>query len=816
LKKYISHIIFLFIIFNVNAAFSQITINEICTINDDAIEDENGDKSDWVELYNNSNTAINISNYKLKSVKQNLIFSFADTTILPNGFIVVFISGKNRNGHFLHTNFKVVNNDTIILLDSNGNNISEIAPPDLKVDDSFGANIDGNNVYEVLTTPTPNGTNSISNHYASYTALPQFSLDAGFYNGTQTITISNADANAVTYFTINGKEPSNNSTQYLQPIIITKTTVVKAYCKNPSKPSSKIICNTYFIDETAALPVISISTDSNSLYNDTTGLLMLGLNTDSIPPYYNANFWLETQLKVNMELFDKNKVLQLNQNCELQIHGGTMNRTQDMKSFRLLAKKQFEKDKFYYPLLKDKPINAYRKFVLRNGSSDFLRAQLRDGLIHKILIKNTFNDAVGYEPCQVFLNGKFYGIQDIREKLDDYYLEENHNADRKNLDFLVEENVVELGDWLAFDSVYNFVLNNDMQNDNNFKVVENRIDLQNIADYFIAETYFDNNDWPNNNLRLWRERKPGSKFRYIIFDLDVSLGGEPWSPYTMDMLNRALNYFTTDVPIKHCIILKKLLTNVTFKNYFVNRYADLINTAFSPKEVTQMLDTVKANISADLPKHFARWGRNFSDWDYEIKTLVEPYIINRNILAKENITNQFLLPNQHNITINCLPLNAFDTLHINTIKYNKNEFVGTYFETVPIGFKIKAKDGYTFSHWQLSNGTKIFTDSVNINLEKAIDFTAIYYKKNEAVLWQIFPNPVVENKLFLHVDDDIKDNISIAITNSLGVIIYNATAQNFVGANLIEIDVSSLANGLYTMQILHKNNRETAKFILMR
>ena len=805
-------IFYLLLLFSIGS-YAQVSINEICTINDDALTDEDGDKSDWLELYN-SGSLQNMANYSLHSSNSNLLFTFPNINLPSNSYLIVFLSGKNKSAAQLHTNFKLVGNDIISLLNPNGNPVSSIYPPNLKVDDAYGAYPNGTANYEVLTTATPGSSNAASNHYPAYTQAPQFSAAAGFYNQSQIVILSNSDPSSTIYYTLNGSEPSTNSIAYTAPIEINKTTVVKAFSKSALLPKSKIICNTYFINEQVNLPVMSISTDSLLLWDSISGLLSLGLNADSLPPYYGANFWADTQLKVYLQYFDKNKNLQLNQYSGLEIHGGSMNRSQPMKSFRMLSKKKYEKDHFNYPLIPDKPIQAYRKFVLRNASSDFLKTNFREGLIHKVVIANTFLDANGYEPCVVYLNGYYYGIHNIREKIDDYYLEENHGADRKNIDMLTDNNVAEEGDWLAFDSVYNFVTAHNMHLQSNFNEAAERIDLKNLSDYFITETYFDNNDWPEGNVRVWRERKPGSKFRYILFDVDASLGTFPWSPSSLNMLSKCLHLYVDSIPNKHCIILKNLLQNETYKEYFITRYADLFNTAYSTSCFLETMDSVKHKIAQDIPRFYTQWGSNFGAWEYEINELLIPYIINRNKLSKTDVLNEFGLPNYYELGITCSPTEAFSELRLNTVVWRKPQFVGTYYETVPVRFKIQPKAGYIFSHWQLSNGQILLSDSITLAMTESLSATAYYYPENQLADAFLFPNPSNNGSVFIRTNFLQNTSSTIEIVNHLGQVVNRQSKILPIDQHTLEIKTDYLSAGMYVVKLSSETGSTSVKMVI--
>jgi hypothetical protein len=276
-----------------------------------------------------------------------------------------------------------------------------------------------------------------------------------------------------------------------------------------------------------------------------------------------------------------------------------------------------------------------------------------------------------------------------------------------------------------------------------------------------------------------------------------------------------MNYFTTTVPIKHCIIIKKLLENIEFRNYFINRYADLFNSSFSNKYLIKMLDTLSNTIKPDIDKHFTKWGKQYGDWENEINNEIIPYINQRHNLSKNDVIKEFKLPAYHYIKINTFPENAFKQLNINSIDLTENNFEGYYFESVPITFAIKPMNGYVFSHWQQSNGKKFYTDSITINMNDSSQFTAIYFHENEKNKLVVFPNPAQKSNIYIKLNNDFKELKSISIINTLGQIIYSNKQPIFIGNNILEIETDQLQQGMYYINIEMENEQEVVKLIML-
>src|ERR1041384_6351602 len=121
---------------------AAVIISEFLAENDGGLADQNGDTSDWIELFNNSPAAVNLGGWHLTDDPTNLTkWTFPATNILGNGFLIVFASGKDRstNGAELHTNFQLDNNcGYLALVDSNGVIVSEFNYPQQHRNVSYG------------------------------------------------------------------------------------------------------------------------------------------------------------------------------------------------------------------------------------------------------------------------------------------------------------------------------------------------------------------------------------------------------------------------------------------------------------------------------------------------------------------------------------------------------------------------------------------------------------------------------------------------------------------------------------------------------
>lgn len=136
---------------------SKLYISEIMASNSYTIPDEDGDYSDYIEIYNGYNYSINLDGYCLSDDEFNTNkWIFNNITIEPKQYILIFASSKNKE---YHTNFKLNSDGEIITLtDNNGNIISKISYQKIQNDISYGYS-KGKYIYTEYPTPKEKNSN---------------------------------------------------------------------------------------------------------------------------------------------------------------------------------------------------------------------------------------------------------------------------------------------------------------------------------------------------------------------------------------------------------------------------------------------------------------------------------------------------------------------------------------------------------------------------------------------------------------------------------------------------------------------------------
>jgi len=139
--------------------------------------------------------------------------------------------------------------------------------------------VDGAAVWKVGIAPTFGTSNNGAPMVNGYTATPSTSLEGGFYSGPQAVTLTNNEPNSVLRYTLDGTNPTEESPEYVSPILITNTKVLKAqaFSNDPLILPGKMDFNTFFINEDFTLAVFSVAADEViNLANGNGSLIPIG------------------------------------------------------------------------------------------------------------------------------------------------------------------------------------------------------------------------------------------------------------------------------------------------------------------------------------------------------------------------------------------------------------------------------------------------------------------------------------------------------------------------------------------------------------
>ncbi|MCB0644633.1 MAG: CotH kinase family protein, partial [Phaeodactylibacter sp.] len=405
----------------------------------------------------------------------------------------------------------------------------------------------------------------------------------------------------------------------------------------------------------------------------------------------------------------------------VKIFGG-YSRSNDQRSLSIFARGKYGFNEFDYPFFPDQPYDSYQAIVLRNSGNDWNNTMLRDAALNGLL-KGADIERQAYRPVATYLNGEYWGIYNIREKINEHFLASKWNVDPEDIDLLELGGSVIYGNNEDFLQLVDFINTADLSVPANYYYVAGQMDLDNFALYQASQIYFDNTDWPGNNLKFGRKKE--GRWRWILFDVDFGFGIWNSLNYTNNTLAFALepNGPGWPNPPWSTLIFRKLTAQTTFRNLFVNRFADELNSRFLPERVSEHIDTLATRIANEIPVHLDRWGGSFGYWLNQV-TNMKIFGNQRPGYIKGDILSAFGLPAYHQLTIEIEnPEEGF--VQVNSLTIKEAAWHGDYFQEVPICVKAIARPGYIFSHW-IGSGNPGNTPELIIDMQSAMSLQPVF------------------------------------------------------------------------------------------
>ena len=625
-----------------------------------------------------------------------------------------------------HSSFKLSSSgETLSLTFKDGTVIDSISYGIIPSNYSMGRELNNTENWGYFAKPTPGLINNTPIATDIVKSEIQFSISEMFLKKSSQLTFTGAITGEEIRYTLNGNEPTENTLLYRGPITISKNTVVRARAFKKGAMPGRITSRTYLFDAPPTLPVISITTDSMNLWDKESGIYVLGDSYTNENPYYGANFWEDWEKPASIEMTGVDGKRKFSMNCGIKIFGA-WSRARPQKSLAV-----FFRNEYGDPVLKDvqlfnsKPITEFKSFVLRNAGNDYDFARFRDGMMTN-LVKDMNTDIQAFEPVILYLNGQYWGHINMREKINEDYLESNHNVDAKKVDLLEYESTAIEGSNADYVELLDFLKSNNLASDANYEVVARQIDINNFIDYQLSQIYFNNRDWPGNNIKFWKPQTEDGKWRWIMFDTDFGFGIYNGNDFTLNTIQFALepNGPSWPNPAWSTFLLRKLVENAKFKFAFINRFADMMNTTFVGSSVVSNIDSIAAIVQPEIQRNYDKWGAvSLVGWQNAVQTM-KNFAMNRVPYVQGHINQQFVRAGIYEVTLSNSPSSA-GSIKINTIEVSGDLWKGKYFENVPVTLTAKAFRGFRFKKWEV-NGVVALSPTIEVNLKKETTIKAVY------------------------------------------------------------------------------------------
>ncbi|MCQ2098184.1 MAG: CotH kinase family protein [Fibrobacter sp.] len=563
--------------------------------------------------------------------------------------------------------------------------------------------------------------------------------------------------------TFDGSFPTQNSESITTAKQITQNTVIRCSEFVNGQPADTTT-QTYFINENVSMPVVALTVNHHDMFDSTAGLYATGPgpyqgdamnatdnnNPKCQEPCKGANFWKDTELPVHVEFFEngsstKTKNWEIDAGISII---GNYSRYKPKKSVAIKMDNDNYGDKVLkYSLFKTRPeAKKIKSFNLRNNGNRFWTDYFGDAMLTS-LMEGTEVDYQRSRQVVVFYNGEYFGIHDMRERLNRSFVETNYGIDSKSINVVKNCSSMDTGcqnGWVAsgtngaspndFVQLVNQITNGNFEGENNqqYNQVKEKMNVVSFAQYMLAEMYIHNGDWPGNNIRAWGGN--GNPFKFMIFDVDHGYGFTPGliSAET-NMFQHVLGSVTMDNNQNNGgnnggwggmggnnggwgggfgggmwgfgganstigNMLKKLLANPEFKRMFINQASILLNDYLTYSKVQAAVQNMKSTIpSSEQQRDEQRWPRNQSrfNWSPDGSDLLK-FAQNRTETFKQEVSQYFGLSGEINVTITA---NGSGTIQVDGLNLPNSNYRGKFFSGNALQLTAIPAAGRVFAGW---------------------------------------------------------------------------------------------------------------------
>ncbi len=561
-------------------------ISEMMSANQSFLADSNGKTYDYLELYNASSDTIDLSGYAISdNPARPDKYPLGQGTVAPGGYYIWILSdqqdislpypqipmGLSSQGDFLY-------------LSKDGQIIDWVHIPSLPGDMAYGR-AGGEAGFSYLTQATPGRANAKG---AELSQTPVAITAQGCYNGVEYVDVELSGPGPI-YYTTDATAPSQYAKLYTGPIRITSTTVIRAQSREEGKQPSEILDLTYLINEGDQLSVVTLVADPEAL-----------LGWTGIYNYY----WMDVEIPATVSLFEKEGG-GFSESCGLKMFGG-YTRAYAKKSFACMFRDQYGAKSLQYPLFGEDNLSEFQAFVLRTGGQDSIKGRIRDELITSLVSQYTDVPVQDYRPVTLYLNGKFWGVYFVREKVNENYVAGHYNV-------RAEDVTLQYGNGTdqEYRELVQYVKTHDLRLQEHYDYVAQRIDIDEFIDYHAAQMWTGNVDM--GNIKYFK--LPDGKWTWILYDTDLALTMAEYNS-VVEQLNPA---GTGADDLFSTALIVNLMKNDQFRDQFLRRLAWQAETIWNTPQILERIAYLEDMIRPDMERDIARWNESLAFWNAKME-----------------------------------------------------------------------------------------------------------------------------------------------------------------------------------------------------
>lgn len=574
---------------------------------------------------------------------------------------------------------------------------------------------------------------------------------------------------------------------------VRKATVIKAKAY-VSGIESETVSQTYFVwsgGNPYQIPVISLQIQEDYLFDYDDGIYTAGVDFDTWRANNptNAQYWRpdwnnywrrgsDWEYPTSVELFEPTTLNSvMNVNGGMRIHGNN-SRALAIKNLRLYARSDYStQNTFEHNLfnvnIPDATIannNEFKRIMLRGNGSG---GPVSYDVVFNRAMQPIYNGVARIQPAIHFINGEYWGLTAIRDRIDKHHFALNFDLDDDDIVMIDCKGVnceLDEGDNLDFDDyidMRDYILNNNMSVQANFDQAASMLDMKSYIDHMVIEIFAANDSYERV---FWKVRTPvnneygDGKWRVTVQDFEASLNGNiNWMEHWADPLNN-----------NNEALLGALLENTDFQHQFINRFADVMNTVLETSYFNDVVNFTFTEVSPYLVEDEARYPKT-DFYESSEQTNLLDWGTNRPNAQRTQLQNYFNLNSVIDITLNVSDVQAgfvkMNTIEVKEetpgVSQNPYPWIGKYFEAIPVTLEAIALPGYEFSHWSgdVTGTSEILTVTPNSSLQVQANFTALPVNTEEVVYFWLMDSDIPNDTPLLGLDATYSNNGLLAAIN---------------------------------------------------
>lgn len=571
-----------------------------------------GEAYDWIELYNSSLVPISLKGYSIANdPDMSSCYPLPDITIPAGGYRLIFCTGEpvSTNPAYIQANFKLNGNSGVIFLISPESRIADVlAYNNLPMGTSQGRSNKSAGYY-YFSQPTPGAANP-ENGKRRLSPAPMIVTKSGLYNSVENIQVELSGIGSI-YYTLDGSDPDSSCALYKGPVALSKTTALRAIAIVPGALPSDVTTASFVLNENHSVDVVSLVTDPDNLWDTRKGIYVKGSGASSVFPYTGANFWMDWERDAHIELFTQTGS-GFSAPCGIKIFG-QYSRGYEKKSLSVIFRDCYGLSSLYYPVFESRDFLRYESLILRSTGQDRMRTLMRDVLVTSLADDTGILDTQAYRPIVLYVNGEYFGLYYLREKINEHFISTHRNVSPGSVDLLKGDGIVNYGSNADYRALIQYVESHDLRQDEHYRYVLDRIDPVSYCDFKIAQIYCANGD--TGNIRFYRSSDTDGKWRWILYDTDMAFRGDPdrfWHNINPEGTGHN-NAFSN-------ALICNLLKNDDFRALFIKRLEFNMKNTWSTKRVLARVDELCEAIGKEIPRNHKKYGIT-TNWENEMISL---------------------------------------------------------------------------------------------------------------------------------------------------------------------------------------------------